>query len=75
MIKPNMATMLGFMAMDAKVAQPVADNRDRPGCWICASGKQSLHSSLVQRWLVAGRIQGVRAKTRHGLRIVLIASS
>ncbi|ABR89093.1 arginine biosynthesis bifunctional protein [Janthinobacterium sp. Marseille] len=26
MIKPNMATMLGFMAMDAKVAQPVLDH-------------------------------------------------
>ena len=25
MIKPNMATMLGFLAMDAKVAQPVLD--------------------------------------------------
>lgn len=26
MIKPNMATMLGFVAMDAKVAQPVLDH-------------------------------------------------
>lgn len=26
MIKPNMATMLGFMAIDAKVAQPVLDH-------------------------------------------------
>ncbi|MBS0307875.1 MAG: bifunctional glutamate N-acetyltransferase/amino-acid acetyltransferase ArgJ [Proteobacteria bacterium] len=26
MIKPNMATMLGFLAMDAKVAQPVLDH-------------------------------------------------
>jgi len=26
MIKPNMATMLGFMAMDAKVAQPVLEH-------------------------------------------------
>ncbi len=29
MIKPNMATMLGFMAMDAKVAQPVLDHLTR----------------------------------------------
>ncbi|MDO9420708.1 MAG: bifunctional glutamate N-acetyltransferase/amino-acid acetyltransferase ArgJ [Herminiimonas sp.] len=52
MIKPNMATMLGFMATDAKVAQPVLDHMvkqvaDRSFNCITIDGDTSTNDSFI----------------------------
>lgn len=52
MIKPNMATMLGFMATDAKVAQPVLDHllkqvADRSFNCITIDGDTSTNDSFI----------------------------
>ncbi|HEV7856843.1 MAG TPA: bifunctional glutamate N-acetyltransferase/amino-acid acetyltransferase ArgJ [Herminiimonas sp.] len=52
MIKPNMATMLGFMATDAKVAQPVLDHllkqvADRSFNCITIDGDTSTNDSFM----------------------------
>ncbi|WP_293777096.1 bifunctional glutamate N-acetyltransferase/amino-acid acetyltransferase ArgJ [uncultured Oxalicibacterium sp.] len=52
MIKPNMATMLGFLAMDAKVAQPVLeqmtrDVADRSFNCITIDGDTSTNDSFI----------------------------
>ncbi|GGI53666.1 bifunctional glutamate N-acetyltransferase/amino-acid acetyltransferase ArgJ [Oxalicibacterium solurbis] len=52
MIKPNMATMLGFLAMDAKVAQPVLDKlvrdvADRSFNCITIDGDTSTNDSFI----------------------------
>ena len=52
MIKPNMATMLGFLAMDAKVAQPVLDRlvkdvADRSFNCITIDGDTSTNDSFI----------------------------
>jgi glutamate N-acetyltransferase/amino-acid N-acetyltransferase len=52
MIKPNMATMLGFLAMDAKVAQPVLDlmvkeAADRSFNCITIDGDTSTNDSFI----------------------------
>ena len=52
MIKPNMATMLGFLAMDAKVAQPVLEQltkavADRSFNCITIDGDTSTNDSFI----------------------------
>jgi glutamate N-acetyltransferase/amino-acid N-acetyltransferase len=52
MIKPNMATMLGFVAMDAKVAQPVLDHlvkvaADKSFNCITIDGDTSTNDSFI----------------------------
>ena len=52
MIKPNMATMLGFLAMDAKVAQPVLEHlvkevADRSFNCITIDGDTSTNDSFI----------------------------
>lgn len=52
MIKPNMATMLGFLAMDARVAQPVLDRlvkdvADRSFNCITIDGDTSTNDSFI----------------------------
>jgi glutamate N-acetyltransferase/amino-acid N-acetyltransferase len=52
MIKPNMATMLGFLAMDAKVAQPVLDHMvkeaaDKSFNCITIDGDTSTNDSFI----------------------------
>lgn len=52
MIKPNMATMLGFLAFDAKVAQPVLDHlvkeaADRSFNCITIDGDTSTNDSFI----------------------------
>lgn len=52
MIKPNMATMLGFLAIDAKVAQPVLDHlvkeaADRSFNCITIDGDTSTNDSFI----------------------------
>lgn len=52
MIKPNMATMLGFLAMDAKVAQPVLEQMtkavaDRSFNCITIDGDTSTNDSFI----------------------------
>jgi glutamate N-acetyltransferase/amino-acid N-acetyltransferase len=52
MIKPNMATMLGYLAFDAKVAQPVLDElvryaADRSFNCITIDGDTSTNDSFI----------------------------
>jgi glutamate N-acetyltransferase/amino-acid N-acetyltransferase len=46
MIKPNMATMLGFLATDAGIAQPLLDNWSR---------KRPMPPSIASRWMAIHR--------------------
>ncbi|WP_413192870.1 bifunctional glutamate N-acetyltransferase/amino-acid acetyltransferase ArgJ [Pararobbsia alpina] len=52
MIKPNMATMLGFLALDAKIAQPVLDElvkyvADRSFNCVTVDGDTSTNDSFI----------------------------
>ncbi|KAF3999681.1 bifunctional glutamate N-acetyltransferase/amino-acid acetyltransferase ArgJ [Glaciimonas immobilis] len=62
MIKPNMATMLGFLAMDAKVAQPVLDQlvkhaADQSFNCITIDGDTSTNDSFMLIATGAGALQ------------------
>jgi glutamate N-acetyltransferase/amino-acid N-acetyltransferase len=62
MIKPNMATMLGYLAFDAKVAQPVLDElvryaADRSFNSITIDGDTSTNDSFILMATGAGTLQ------------------
>jgi glutamate N-acetyltransferase/amino-acid N-acetyltransferase len=62
MIKPNMATMLGYLALDAKVAQPVLDElvkyaADRSFNSITIDGDTSTNDSFILVATGAGGLQ------------------
>jgi glutamate N-acetyltransferase/amino-acid N-acetyltransferase len=62
MIKPNMATMLGYLAIDAKVAQPVLDElvryaADRSFNCITIDGDTSTNDSFIIVATGAGALQ------------------
>ena len=62
MIKPNMATMLGFLAMDAKVAQPVIDHMvkeaaDKSFNCITIDGDTSTNDSFMLIATGAGELE------------------
>jgi glutamate N-acetyltransferase/amino-acid N-acetyltransferase len=62
MIKPNMATMLGYLAFDAKVAQPVMDElvryaADRSFNCITIDGDTSTNDSFILVATGAGSLQ------------------
>jgi len=62
MIKPNMATMLGYLAFDAKVAQPVLDElvkyaADRSFNCITIDGDTSTNDSFILMATGAGSLQ------------------
>ena len=62
MIKPNMATMLGYLALDAKVAQPVLDElvkyaADRSFNSITIDGDTSTNDSFILVATGAGDLQ------------------
>ena len=62
MIKPNMATMLGYLAMDAKVAQPVLDRMvkdaaDKSFNCITIDGDTSTNDSFVVVATGAGELE------------------
>jgi glutamate N-acetyltransferase/amino-acid N-acetyltransferase len=62
MIKPNMATMLGFLALDAKVAQPVLDTMvkeaaDRSFNCITIDGDTSTNDSFILIATGAGALE------------------
>lgn len=62
MIKPNMATMLGFLAIDAKVAQPVLEQMvreaaDRSFNCITIDGDTSTNDSFMLIATGAGQLQ------------------
>jgi hypothetical protein len=61
MIKPNMATMLGYLAFDAKVAQPVLDElvkyaADRSFNCITIDGDTSTNDSFILMATGAGAL-------------------
>jgi glutamate N-acetyltransferase/amino-acid N-acetyltransferase len=69
MIRPNMATMLGFVATDASVAQPqvdrmVSEAADASFNCITVDGDTSTNDSLV---LIASGASGVSAESEHDL--------
>ncbi|HYD63456.1 MAG TPA: bifunctional glutamate N-acetyltransferase/amino-acid acetyltransferase ArgJ [Noviherbaspirillum sp.] len=62
MIKPNMATMLGYLAMDAKVAQPVLDHMvkeaaDKSFNCITIDGDTSTNDSFMVIATGAGQLE------------------
>jgi glutamate N-acetyltransferase/amino-acid N-acetyltransferase len=62
MIKPNMATMLGYLAMDAKVAQPVLDHMvkeaaDKSFNCITIDGDTSTNDSFMVVATGAGQLE------------------
>jgi glutamate N-acetyltransferase / amino-acid N-acetyltransferase len=62
MIKPNMATMLGYLAMDAKVAQPVLDHMvkaaaDKSFNCITIDGDTSTNDSFIVIATGAGELE------------------
>ncbi len=62
MIKPNMATMLGYLAMDAKVAQPVLDHlikqaADKSFNCITIDGDTSTNDSFILIATGAGSLE------------------
>ncbi|HJV76143.1 MAG TPA: bifunctional glutamate N-acetyltransferase/amino-acid acetyltransferase ArgJ [Noviherbaspirillum sp.] len=62
MIKPNMATMLGFLAMDAKVAQPVLEHMvkeaaDKSFNCITIDGDTSTNDSFMLIATSAGQLE------------------
>ncbi|HJV83573.1 bifunctional glutamate N-acetyltransferase/amino-acid acetyltransferase ArgJ [Noviherbaspirillum sp.] len=62
MIKPNMATMLGFLAMDAKVAQPVLEHMvkeaaDKSFNCITIDGDTSTNDSFILIATGAGQLE------------------
>lgn len=62
MIKPNMATMLGYLAMDAKVAQPVLDHMvkqaaDKSFNCITIDGDTSTNDSFIVIATGAGQLE------------------
>ncbi|MEW6021099.1 MAG: bifunctional glutamate N-acetyltransferase/amino-acid acetyltransferase ArgJ [Pseudomonadota bacterium] len=68
MIKPNMATMLGYLAFDAKVAQPVLDElvkyaADRSFNSITIDGDTSTNDSFI---LVATGAGGLEVNAANG---------
>ena len=65
MIKPNMATMLGFLAFDANVAQPVLDTlvkevADRSFNCITIDGDASTNDSFIL--IASGRARCRRSR-------------
>jgi len=62
MIKPNMATMLGYLAMDAKIAQPVLDHlvkraADKSFNCITIDGDTSTNDSFILIATGAGAVE------------------